>query len=192
MEDADGDGTDWVAEIVRRWRAVRPDLDPTPMLVIARIARLAALIDDLLRPPFAAAGLSNGDFDLLAALRRQEPPYEASPGELASAMLVTTGATTKRIDRLERQGHVTRRPSDRDGRGRVVALTPAGSRLVDGLFAAHVGRQASILSTLTGTQKGELASLLGSLAAAVEASSREVAAREASPTWASGREAHSS
>ena len=93
------------------------------MLVIGRIARLAVLIDDLLRPPFAAAGLANGDFDLLAALRRQGPPYEASPGELAAAMLVTTGATTKRIDRLERQGYVTRQPTDATAGGRVVALT---------------------------------------------------------------------
>ena len=88
-------GDDWVSAIVRRWRDLRPDLDSTPMLVIARLGRLNAIIDDLLRPPFAAAGLANGDFDLLAALRRQGPPYEASPGELTLAMLVTTGATIR-------------------------------------------------------------------------------------------------
>ena len=85
MEDNDtphDDSMDFVGAIVGRWRGIRPDLDPTPMLVIARIARLAALTDDLLRPPFAAAGIANGDFDLLAALRRQDPPHEANPGEL--------------------------------------------------------------------------------------------------------------
>jgi DNA-binding MarR family transcriptional regulator len=169
VEDADHLGVDWVGAIVGRWRTIRPDLDPAPMLVIARIARLAALTDDLLRPPFAAAGLANGDFDLLAALRRQDPPHEASPGELAQAMLVTTGATTKRIDRLERQGHVTRRPSDSDGRGRVVALTAAGLRVVDELLAAHLANEASILSRLSPTQQDDLARLLGALATALEA-----------------------
>jgi DNA-binding MarR family transcriptional regulator len=159
---------DFVGAIVGRWRGIRPDLDPTPMLVIARIARLAALTDDLLRPPFAAAGIANGDFDLLAALRRQDPPHEANPGELALAMLVTTGATTKRIDRLERQGYVTRRPSDVDGRGRIVALTPAGLGLVDELLAVHLANEASILAPLTPTQRDELALLLGALAASVE------------------------
>lgn len=159
---------DFVAAIVRRWHSIRPDLDPTPMLVIARIARLAALTDDLLRPPFAAAGIANGDFDLLAALRRQDPPHEANPGELAQAMLVTTGATTKRIDRLERQGYVTRRPSNLDGRGRIIALTPAGLGLVDELLAVHLANEASILTPLTATQRNELALLLGALAASVE------------------------
>src|SRR4026209_2866340 len=87
---------DFVAAIVERWRDIRPDLDPTPMLVMARGARLAPLPDDLLRPPFAAVGIANGDFDLLAALRRQDPPHEANPGELALAMLGTTSATTTR------------------------------------------------------------------------------------------------
>jgi DNA-binding MarR family transcriptional regulator len=159
---------DFVGAIVGRWRSLRPDLDPTPMLVIARIARLAALTDELLRPPFAAAGIANGDFDLLAALRRQDPPHETNPGELALAMLVTTGATTKRIDRLERQGYVTRRPSDLDGRGRIVALTAAGLDLVDELLAVHLANEASILTPLTPTQRNELALLLGALATSVE------------------------
>jgi DNA-binding MarR family transcriptional regulator len=159
---------DFVARISRRWKEIRPDLDATPLLVIGRIDRLASTINEQLRPPFAAAGLASGDFDLLAALRRQGPPYEASPGELAAAMLVTTGGTTKRIDRLERQGHVTRRPSDVDGRGRVVALTPSGRRLTDELIAVHLANEERILAALTATQRNELAELLGVLAAAVE------------------------
>ena len=159
---------DFVGAIVERWRRIRPDVDPTPMLVIARIARLAALTDALLRPPFAIAGLTNGDFDLLAALRRQDPPHEANPGDLAMAMLVTTGATTKRIDRLERQGYVTRRPSDLDGRGRIITLTPAGLGLVDELLAVHLANEAVILAGLTPTQRDELALLLGAFAASVE------------------------
>jgi DNA-binding MarR family transcriptional regulator len=159
---------DFVAGIVRRWRDIRPDLDASPLLVIGRIDRLASLINDQLRPPFAAAGLAAGDFDLLAALRRQGPPYAASPGELAAAMLVTTGGTTKRIDRLERQGHVTRRPSDVDGRGRVVALTSRGRRLTDELIAVHLANEARILAPLTAIQRVQLAELLGVLANAVE------------------------
>jgi DNA-binding MarR family transcriptional regulator len=164
--------TDAVADIVERWRTIRPDLDPSPMLVLARIQRLAAMVDEQLRPPFAAAGLGNGDFDLLAALRRQGPPHEASPGVLAEAMLVTTGATTKRIDRLERQGHVTRRPSDTDGRGRVVALTRKGLRLVDELIGVHLTNEAAILASLSASERDGLGRLLGELAVTVEGAVR--------------------
>jgi len=168
MEENGDSADDWVGTIVGRWRTVRPDLDPTPMLVVARIGRLAAVIDELLRPPFAGAGLAHGDFDLLAALRRQGPPHAASPGRLAEAMLVTTGATTKRLDRLERQGYVTRAPSQDDGRGRLVTLTASGLRVVDELFTAHLANEASILGALTPTQQDDLGRLLGVFAAALE------------------------
>ena len=162
---------DWVATIVRRWRELCPELDPTPMLVLGRIARLAVLVDDLLRPPFAAIGLANGDFDLLAALRRQGPPFEASPGELATAMLVTTGATTKRLDRLGRQGYVTRSRADADGRRRVVTLTDRGRALVDEMITVHVANEAAILAPLGTSATDELARLLGELARVVEGAS---------------------
>ncbi len=173
---------DRVAEIVTRWHQLRPDIDPSPMLVIGRITRLAVTIDERLRPPFAAAGLANGDFDLLAALRRQGPPCEMSPGNLAAAMLVTTGATTKRIDRLERHGYVTRSTSDGDRRRRLVALTPAGERLVDDLFGVHLANAAAILAPLADSQRNDLAALLGELAALIET---PTANSDATPTRSS-------
>lgn len=162
------DGPDAVERIVGQWRAIRPELDATPLLVIGRLQRLAAELDERLRPPFAAAGLANGDFDLLATLRRQAPSYAASPGELAAAMLVTTGATTKRIDRLEQQGLVTRRASATDGRGRVIKLTAAGRRLVDRLIAVHLANEAAILEPLGAAKRAALADLLAELTTIVE------------------------
>ncbi|MET0909271.1 MAG: MarR family transcriptional regulator [Ilumatobacteraceae bacterium] len=159
---------DWVAEIVARWQQLRPDLDPSPILVIGRIARLAVIIDQRLRPTFAAAGLANGDFDLLTALRRQGPPCELSPGDLATAMLVTTGATTKRIDRLERNGYVRRSTAGGDRRRRLVSLTPTGRRLVDDLFGVHLANEAAILAPLTASRRDHLAALLGELSALIE------------------------
>jgi DNA-binding MarR family transcriptional regulator len=173
MEDSipaveDNRDADWVGTIVHRWQEVRPDLDPTPMFVIGRIQRLATLLDAELRPPFAAAGLAAGDFDLLAALRRQDPPHEATPGHLADVMLVTSGGTTKRIDRLERQGLVRRRPSTHDGRSNVVTLTAAGRRLTDELIGAHLANEARLLDPLTAAQRHALAQLLEALSISVE------------------------
>lgn len=159
---------DFVGAVVARWREIRPDLDPTPLLVVARIARVAVLLDNELRPPFAAAGLASGDFDLLTALRRQGPPHEASPGELAAAMLVTTGAATKRIDRLEAQAYVSRTISNGDRRGRVVALTEVGREFTDDLFGVHLANEARILQPLTTAERDQLARLLAKLAAGLE------------------------
>lgn len=158
------DPTDAVAEIVAQWGRERPDLDASPLLVIGRMARLTQLFEPDLRPPFAAAGLGNGDFDVMAALRRSGPPYRLSPGELSGSLLVTTGAITKRIDRLEERGLVRREVSASDGRGRVVILEPGGLRLADELIGIHLANEARLLAGLRPQERRDLATLLGRLA----------------------------
>ena len=159
---------DAVAVIVEQWRRQRPDLAPDPMLVIGRIDRLSATFDVRLRPTFADAGLGNGDFDVLAALRRAGAPYELTPGDLSRAMMVTTGAVTKRIDRLESQGLVARTVAPTDGRGRLVSLTPSGVELVDDLMGRHLAREAALLGGLDDRERAELGHLLGRLLTSLE------------------------
>ncbi len=146
--------------VVEAWGRERPDLDASPMVVLGRLARADAAVDAALRPPFAAAGLASGDFDVLAALRRQGEPYAASPTALAAATLVTQGATTKRVDRLEAQGLVARRTSARDGRLREVRLTPTGVSLVDRLIGEHLANEARLLEAFTPDERATFADLL--------------------------------
>jgi DNA-binding MarR family transcriptional regulator len=159
---------DHVAELVAQWRGERPELDTSPLLVLGRIEWIAARVDAALRRPFAEAGLGNGDFNALTALRRAGAPHALSPGELAAAMLVTTGAVTKRVDRLLAQGLVTRGPAASDGRGRVVALTDEGRALVDRLMPAHLANEDRLLAGLTRAQRTQLAGLLHVLAASLD------------------------
>lgn len=151
---------DAVDRIVGQWARERPDLDASPILVIGRLQRAVDAVDSALRPPFARAGLASGDFDVLAALRRQGSPFAASPSELAAATLVTQGATTKRVDRLEAQGLVTRTPAEHDRRGREVRLTPAGLTLVDQLIGTHLANEARVLDALGAAERATLAELL--------------------------------
>lgn len=166
--------TDPVATIVDQWRRERPDLESDPMLVIGRIDRLSATFDVRLRPTFAAAGLGNGDFDVLAALRRSGSPYELTPGELSRTMMVTTGAVTKRLDRLQRQGMVERTVTAGDARGRLVSLTPAGVDLTDELIERHLAREDDLLGGLSAAERTRLADLLGTLLSSLEERGRPV------------------
>lgn len=160
---------DTVARVVERWRNERPDLDPTPMLVVGRIHRLAHMLDIALRPPFAAAGLGQGDFDALAALRRAGHPYSRTPGELRESLMVTQGAVTKQVDRLLDKRLVTREVSTADGRRRRITLTAAGVTLADELIATHLANEQRLLSSLTDDQVSDLARLLAILAENLEA-----------------------
>ncbi|MFI5979752.1 MarR family winged helix-turn-helix transcriptional regulator [Streptomyces sp. NPDC051555] len=149
-----------MARIQAEWARERPDLDVGPQAVIGRLHRLAALLTERLCLVFRRYGLSEGEFDVLAALRRAGAPYERAPGELAAHTMVTTGAMSKRIDRLERDGLVTRRRSAADGRGRVVALTPAGRELFDRAFTEHVRGERALLDALDPAQAQLLEVLL--------------------------------
>ena len=155
-------GEDRVSRIQGQWQRERPDLDPSPVGVIGRIHRLAAHLTEELVPVYRGFGLSEGEFDVLAALRRMGSPFELAPGELARHTMVTTGGMTKRLDRLEAAGLVTRHPSTGDRRGRVVALTAAGLRLVDEAIAAHLENERRLLEPLSPGQRRQLEDLLTS------------------------------
>lgn len=147
---------------VAAWHRVRPDLDASPTLVVDRIRLLAQEIDQRLRPPLDAAGLGRGDLDVLVTLRHAETPH-LQPGDLQRHLQVSSGAITKRLDRLTARRLVTRRVGPDDARTRTVALTEAGARLTDDVVAADLAGQAALLAGTGSAQRALLDHLLAEL-----------------------------
>ena len=89
-----------------------------------RAARaLARRFDEALRP----VGLTNGQFSLLMALNRPTPaPMRA----VASLLAMDRTTLTAALKPLERRGLVELRPDPKDGRSRLITLTPDGSSLL--------------------------------------------------------------
>lgn len=170
MVDDDGTAPDRVARIQQEWRRERPDLDPSPQGVFGRLARLHGHLSEQLAIVFRAHGLTEGEFDVLAALRRAGDPFERTPSELAASVMISSGGLTKRVDRLEAAGLVARRPHERDGRSRVVALTAAGRALVDRAFEAHLANEHRLLAAL---EEGDRHALEGILTRWLRASGEE-------------------
>ena len=157
---------DGVDGIVEQWARARPELDTTAMAVFGRIYRLARLSGDAVEREYAAFGLGRSEFDVLATLRRSGRPL--SPGRLAAAMMLSSGGTTARLDRLERAGLVQRSPDPDDRRGVLVSLTDRGAALVDGAVAAGLRRQQELLAHLSPTEQDRLSALLRSVLAPLE------------------------
>lgn len=139
---------DRVARIQAEWRRERPDLDPSPQGVIGRLHRLARILTDELSAVYARFDLTEGDFDVLAALRRSGPPYARAAGELADHTMITSGGLTKRVDRLVARGLVQRRPGPTDARQRIIALTPAGLEAIDAAFTAHMANEHRLVAEI--------------------------------------------
>ncbi len=159
---------DRVARIQAEWRRERPDVDPSPQGVIGRMHRIADYLRESIVEVYQRHGLGEGEFDVLATLRRAGAPFERAAGELADHTMVTSGGVTKRVDRLEKRGLVTRRVSELDARARVVALTTAGLELVDRVFTEHMENERRLLSVLDSADLASIEGVLTRWLAAVE------------------------
>jgi DNA-binding MarR family transcriptional regulator len=151
---------DGVDVIVEQWRRERPDLDTTAMAVFGRIYRLAKLAGDAVERAYAEYGIGRPEFDVLATLRRSGAPFELSPGALAASMMLSSGGTTARLDRLEKAGLVRRSPDPQDRRGVLVRLTDEGRELIDRAVGAGLGRQQELLAHLPESKQRQLGDLL--------------------------------
>jgi DNA-binding MarR family transcriptional regulator len=162
---------DAVDVILEQWARERPDLDASPIGVVGRVSRLSRHLERRLEPVFAEHGLDGGLFDVLVTMRRSGPPYRLSPTQLYSTTMLSSGAMTSRLDRLERAGLVSRSPDPDDRRGLLVELTPEGRRVVDRAMAAHVGNEAGLVGALTAAEREQLARLLRKLLLSFESES---------------------
>ena len=160
---------DLVDTILEQWKRERPDVDTSGMAIIGRISRLERMIAPHLKRVFAEHELEPWEFDVLATLRRSGTPHRLTAGQLLSAMMVTSGAVTHRIDRLEQRRLIRRVADATDGRLVVVELTGAGLKKIDQALPDHAANEAKILAGLTGAKRATLARLLRELHHAVEA-----------------------
>jgi DNA-binding MarR family transcriptional regulator len=159
---------DHVDGVLAEWRKEQPALDTSPVGVVARIGRAAALLDRGLNANFARYGINRTQWDVLASLRRVGAPYRRSPTELYRALMRTSGGTTHIVDRLEADGLVERIPDPDDRRGLRVGLTRKGRSLVDRAAPTHLDTERRMLAALSEDEQAELARLLRKLLIGLE------------------------
>lgn len=157
MTDADKDAVD---AITAQWYAVRPDLDTAPMAVFGRIYRISRAMGDATERTYHRYGISRGEFDVVATLRRSGSPYTLSPRQLSATLMLTTGGMTGRLDKLEQAGLLCRKPDPHDRRGLQVTITDRGLALIDEAVSAGLEVQAA---ALTGLEPEEIELLTGLL-----------------------------
>jgi DNA-binding MarR family transcriptional regulator len=152
-----------VDTVLDQWAAVAPDLDTAHLGVVARLHRVGHQLRLRAESVLGRHGLTQGEFDVLSALRRSGSDEGLTPSALAAAVLVTSGGMTKRLTALERAGWISRRRSARDGRSVRVALTPSGRERLDALLPSYFAAEADVLDGLDAAERDGLADLLREL-----------------------------
>jgi DNA-binding MarR family transcriptional regulator len=154
---------DSVDDIVQAWAARDPTVDASPLEVVGRLLICARQLDQALVAALEPLGLSFGDFDVINTLRRRGDRDGTNPRELARAALITSGAMTARLDRLERAGLIERAPDPADRRGVRVRLTRRGDRLARQALRAVIEADEEFLAPLDPDQRETAAALLKQL-----------------------------
>jgi len=132
----------------------RPD---TPVRAWLRLVRVFQKIEQASIDDIRRAGLSMGQFDVLAQVGATEGSTQQ---QIADALLVTKSNVCQLLDRMERAGLVERRQS---GRTNLLYLTPEGRRLYDRIIPAHERTIAELFSALATEEQAELLRLLRKL-----------------------------
>ncbi|MGP9675024.1 MULTISPECIES: MarR family winged helix-turn-helix transcriptional regulator [unclassified Halomonas] len=159
---------DHVDKILTQWQQQRPDLNVAPMGPLGRLKRLNQSLMRRMEQTWAAYGLSDSSFDVLATLRREGPPYALSPSDLMASTMVTSGTMTHRLQQLEKAELIERVKNPADGRGFLISLSEKGFALIDEAVAAHVETQAELVSGLSDKQRAQLDALLKQFLNSVE------------------------
>jgi DNA-binding MarR family transcriptional regulator len=159
---------DAIDEIQKQWKSVCPELNSWPMAIIGRISRLERGIDERMRAACAEFAVERWGFDVLATLRRAGSPFVLTPTQLYRSLLLTSGAMTNRLDRLEDAGLVKRTKDPNDRRGLRIVLTSKGRDLVDRMVVVHMEVEAEMLAAIPMKQQRDLANLLRLLSDSIE------------------------
>ena len=154
---------DEVDLLIDAWSRRLPDADLTPLDVMSRLRRASIRLARLRSEAFATADLASWEFDVLAALRRADPPHELSPAQLIERTMIGSAAMSHRLANLSARGLIEREPNPNDGRSVLVRLTDAGAASVDMAMTELVRLERDALSVLSPEDIAHLARALRAL-----------------------------
>ena len=160
------DALDVIAE---EWVQARPDLDFAYLATVGRILRVSTHLRDAMDQWLEPFGITWEMFDLLASLQRAGAENGLRPTDLYEACMLSSGATTNRIDRAEKLNYAVRRPDPSDGRAVRIALTKRGAKLAHKAMTKHSACAGEVSNRLTVSEQKQLAKLLRKMLLGFEA-----------------------
>ncbi|MDE1990069.1 MAG: MarR family transcriptional regulator [Betaproteobacteria bacterium] len=138
-------------------------MDFLPLL--RELVRTYQAFDSFSARHIRALGLTTSQFDVIATLGN-------TPGlscrDIGEKTLMVKGTLTGVLERLEKKRLITRRENPEDKRSVLVQLTPAGQRLFERVFPAHLAWLAPAFARLAPEELGALQRQLAALRQALE------------------------
>jgi DNA-binding MarR family transcriptional regulator len=147
-----------------------PQIDPDVEGVVSRMGAINKHISRTFDETLARHGLNHGEYRLLLRLTTRSEDNRMTAGELGRALMLSSGAMTNRLDRLEAAGMIERIRDPRDRRGVLVALTPQGKATIDGAVTEQAAKEIELIGALGGKELKQLNGLLRKVLSSLESS----------------------
>src|SRR5436190_2046718 len=128
--------------------------------VVDRVAAINKQVSRTFDETLAAHGLSHGEYKLLLRLTTRSADNRMSAGDLSRTLMLSSGAMTNRLDRLEEAGMIRRVRDPRDRRSVHVELTSYGKKLIDGAVIEQAAKEIEVLDALSRKELSTLNRLL--------------------------------
>src|SRR4051794_21283563 len=155
------------ADITSRY----PQIDPDVEGVVGRLSAINKHVSRTFDETLARHGLNHGEYRLLLRLSTRADDNRMTAGELGRALLLSSGAMTNRLDRLETAGLVERVRDPRDRRGVLIALTDKGKTTIDHAVTEQAAKEIDVMSALGRKDLQQLNGLLRKVLSSLEAAS---------------------
>ena len=151
---------DLLDSLIDDWQGQRPELDASAMGVVGRVLQLGRILEGRAGRALKKFDIHYTDLDVLATLRRSGAPFRLTPTKLRESVLITSGAMTAVLDRVEKAGLLRRVPDPSDRRVRAVELTPEGKERIDKAIEVRFAEAEMALRGISPEDRETLASLL--------------------------------
>jgi DNA-binding MarR family transcriptional regulator len=161
-----GDSVEFcIADIGSRYSVIDPEVEG----VVDRVAAINKHVSRAFEDTLAGHGLNHGEYKLLLRLATRSQDNRMSAGDLSRALMLSSGAMTNRLDRLEKAEFIRRVRDPRDRRGVLVELTPKGEKQIDEAVNEQAVKEIDLLSALSARERTTLNQLLRKVLGSLEA-----------------------
>ncbi len=128
--------------------------------IIYTFALLYNIIGNNISNYLSQYNLSTGKLNILIALQRYGKHKGIKQVEVSEHLIVTPSNMTKMIDKMEKEGLVTRSSLAGDRRAKILKITTKGEKLVNDMWDGYIAKLKEAVNVLGKTKQKQLAELL--------------------------------
>jgi DNA-binding MarR family transcriptional regulator len=113
-------------------------------------------------------GLTIGEFDVLATLRRHGATSTLTPSFIAEVAMVSPSGLTHRLTQLEQSGHIIRIADDSDRRSSLVSITKSGAAVADQIIEQIAEQSAQMYNAIPAKDLEKFSNVVALVSAQLE------------------------